>query len=231
MLDQDVTHPWDPGRFAGLPRVPETGLDPNHHPVHPPGTWESALTCMAAGYRPTPEDVRALEHWTKDLTPTQRREYLTRQRAARLRIHAAARKVLARREVVALSALERRIHAELAGEFSHPVICHALTSLTTLTMLDAEGSLHQATGVSIYRQHYHLLGKHVHYFSRSRKALEDHPAKAVAARQAVGLSSGEQGKGFRFTTETARAANAARWEKQRIRRTQRLDYQRKAKAA
>lgn len=231
MTTWDISRPelWDPGQWSRLPPLPEAGLDPNRYPCHRRGTWESALATLAAGYRPTPEDVKALRHWTKDLTTSQRRAYIYERRAARVEIVATARQTMGRREVVPLSALERRVHAHLDGKHSHTVIKDTLTALATLTMLDAEAEPGVRSVANMYRQHYVLLGKHVHYFSRSRKNLEAYPAKAYAARQAVGRNWGEHGIGHRFTSQTGRAANARRWEKQRQRQLQEEHQQQQRK--
>lgn len=223
MATWDISRPgtWDPGRWSDLPPRPEAGLDPNRYPCHVPGTWESALATLAAGYRPTPQEVHALRHWTKDLTDSERRAYLQQQRQARLEIVATAREVMARREVVPLSVLERRVHARLCGKHSHPTIKNMLTTMATPTMLDAEAGTRAVA--NMYRQHYVLLGKHVHYFSRSRYALEEYPAKAYAARQAVGRNWSQHGAGHRFNSETGRAANARRWEHKRQQEQQRKD--------
>lgn len=134
---------------------------------------------------------------------------------------ATAREVMARREIVPLSVLERRVHACLCGKHSHPAIKNLLTTMVTPTMLDAEVEPGTRTVANMYRQHYDLLGKHVHYFSRSRDALEKYPAKAYAARQAVGRNWSQHGAGHQFNSETGRAANARRWERKRQQEQQR----------
>lgn len=223
MPTRDTMDLWDPGQFSRNPPLPEDGLDPNMFPVHPPGTWESALATLSAGYRPTPEDIKALRHWSKNTPATERFAYLRRQRKTRLEVTAAARDVMARREVLPLSTLERRIHAHLDGRYTHPTITGILTAVTTPVMLDAEVQDGIQPVAHLYRQFYTVLGKHVHYFSRSRRDLEAYPVKAYAARQDVGRRWGDSGKGYRFTSETSQAANTTRWERQRQRQQQRKD--------
>lgn len=87
--------PWDRGnqdtRDTGqrIAQLPVGTPDWTQFPYHPPGSWERALVYLAAGYRPTDEDMDALHTWN-GLSNRQQQDYLNRAREFRLAVLEAA---------------------------------------------------------------------------------------------------------------------------------------------
>lgn len=99
-------NPFDPGRGRRLlvHGTPDWAV----YPYHRPGTWERALVFMSAGYHPEPEDLAALEAWSRR-PELERSAYLRKARATRSAVTQAAFQALERGEVLGADQLSRRI--------------------------------------------------------------------------------------------------------------------------
>ena len=172
---------FDPGRGRRLlvHGTPDWAV----YPYHRPGTWERALVFMSAGYHPEPEDLAALEAWSRR-PELERSAYLRKARATRRAVTQAAFQALERGEVLGADQLSRRI----AGQPGVPHNNAAREVLKSVAPTDPEAV---TTPSSVVLKMYMADGggRPGHYFARRADTLLEFRAARKAWQRKKGRAT------------------------------------------